>query len=75
MGYRKFTTTRVAEHVGVSVGSLYQYFSQPAGADHGLQAAIIDGVIGRDALHADMGAMVRGYLQGMRAGKPQAAAE
>ena len=26
MGYRKFTTTRVAERAGVSVGSLYQYF-------------------------------------------------
>jgi len=26
VGYRKFTTTRSAEHVGVSVGSLYQYF-------------------------------------------------
>jgi AcrR family transcriptional regulator len=25
-GYRKFTTTRVAERAGVSVGSLYQYF-------------------------------------------------
>jgi AcrR family transcriptional regulator len=26
VGYRKFTTTRVAERAGVSVGSLYQYF-------------------------------------------------
>ena len=25
-GYRKFTTTRVAERAGVSVGTLYQYF-------------------------------------------------
>lgn len=26
VGYRKFTTTRVAERTGVSVGTLYQYF-------------------------------------------------
>jgi AcrR family transcriptional regulator len=26
VGYRKFTTTRVAQRAGVSVGSLYQYF-------------------------------------------------
>jgi AcrR family transcriptional regulator len=26
VGYRKFTTTRVAERAGVSVGTLYQYF-------------------------------------------------
>jgi AcrR family transcriptional regulator len=26
VGYRRFTTTRVAERAGVSVGSLYQYF-------------------------------------------------
>jgi AcrR family transcriptional regulator len=26
LGYRKFTTTRVAQRAGVSVGSLYQYF-------------------------------------------------
>jgi AcrR family transcriptional regulator len=26
LGYRKFTTTRVAERAGVSIGSLYQYF-------------------------------------------------
>ena len=26
LGYRKFTTTRVAKRAGVSVGSLYQYF-------------------------------------------------
>ena len=26
LGYRKLTTTRVAERAGVSVGSLYQYF-------------------------------------------------
>jgi AcrR family transcriptional regulator len=26
VGYRKFTTTRIAERAGVSVGSLYQYF-------------------------------------------------
>src|ERR1700722_7152055 len=26
VGYRKFTTTRVAERAGVSVGRLYQYF-------------------------------------------------
>jgi hypothetical protein len=32
-------------------------------------------VTGRDALRAHMGAMVRGYLHEMHAGKPQAAAE
>jgi AcrR family transcriptional regulator len=26
VGYRKFTTTRVAERAGVSIGTLYQYF-------------------------------------------------
>ena len=26
VGYRKLTTTRVAERAGVSVGTLYQYF-------------------------------------------------
>jgi AcrR family transcriptional regulator len=26
LGFRKFTTTRVAERAGVSIGSLYQYF-------------------------------------------------
>jgi AcrR family transcriptional regulator len=43
LGYRKFTTTRVAERAGVSIGSLYQYFPN--------REALITAVIARHLDH------------------------
>jgi AcrR family transcriptional regulator len=68
VGYRKFTTTRVAERAGVSVGTLYQYFPNR----EALIAAVIDRYLADLANAIDAGClalrgkpledMVRGFV-------------
>ncbi len=45
VGYRKFTTTRVAERAGVSVGTLYQYFPNRQALITSVIERHLDGVV------------------------------
>jgi AcrR family transcriptional regulator len=51
VGYRKFTTTRVAERAGVSVGTLYQYFPNRQALIASVIERYLDDVTGAIELH------------------------
>jgi AcrR family transcriptional regulator len=78
-GAHRFTTTRVAEAAGVSVGSLYQYFPNKQAILHRLQleewertGEMIDRILGDEAVPPPrrLRAMLRAFFQSERAEAP-----
>ncbi len=75
VGYRKLTTTRVADRAGVAVGSLYQYFPNRQALVNALLADYLDeicGAIERDCealTGASLAVLARGLVDACIAAK------
>jgi AcrR family transcriptional regulator len=74
-GYRKFTTTRVAERAGVSVGTLYQYFPNRQALVTSVIERYLDDLTSTIALHCGdfrgqtLDEMARGFVDVVIAAK------
>jgi AcrR family transcriptional regulator len=74
-GYRQFTTTRVAERAGVSVGTLYQYYPNKQALIVAVTAQHLDAVVARvkaacdDARGQELAIVVRCVVDAFLAAK------